>query len=105
MNKLLLRQIKKYLSENPSLQETIQPFLKAVSDAYDASDEDRQLTERAFDLSSKEILRAKKNLQAEISEKERIEKVLAEGEKLLRATLESTLQPRPPRERRRTPWP
>lgn len=63
INKLLERQIKKVFRDAASIPEGINPLLQAVSDAYDGFDEDRKLIERAFDLSSQELILANKRLQ------------------------------------------
>jgi len=65
MNKLLERQIRKYLGDIKAFPEEFESFLKAVSDAYDASEEDRILMERAFDLSSAEVGKVNTDLKAE----------------------------------------
>jgi len=65
MNKLLERQIRKYLQDEDLCSENFQKFLHAVSEAYDASDEDREMMERAFDLSSSEIAEAQKKVEEE----------------------------------------
>jgi hypothetical protein len=66
LNKLLERQIKRYLkntnpSENPELKEL---FL-AISLAYQHHEEDRQLVERALEISSKELSQSNNELRKE----------------------------------------
>lgn len=65
MNKLLERQIRKYLGDIKAFPEEFESFLKAVSDAYDASEEDRILMERAFDLSSAEVGKVNMDIKSE----------------------------------------
>ena len=64
LNKLLERQIKRYLkntdpSENPELKE----LLFAISLAYQHHEEDRQLVERALEISSKELSQSNSELR------------------------------------------
>ena len=73
MNKLLERQIKKYLGENYIFQEDIKQLLNAVSDAYNAFDNDRILMENAFQLSSEEFAEINKKLQIEVKERKKAE--------------------------------
>ena len=54
-HKLLRRQIKKYLSDAEwSDSESFQKFAKAVSDSYANFDQDKKLSQQAFDLADKE---------------------------------------------------
>lgn len=60
-NKLLERQMRKYLSgveETPELKR----FLRAVSDSYDHGEQDRNLITRSMDISSSELLDKNKEL-------------------------------------------
>ena len=56
MHSLIRRQIKRYLKDIESLPEGFQEFITAVDKAYHESDEDRLMLERAFDLSSQELM-------------------------------------------------
>lgn len=57
MNRLLERQIKKYLVNiDPKCINEMQGFFRAISDAYDADEVDRKLMERSVEISSKEIV-------------------------------------------------
>src|SRR4051812_41732047 len=56
MHRLLERQLKKFTGRIDGFPEDIQRLLKAVSDAYTASDDDRALIERSMELSSRELL-------------------------------------------------
>ena len=66
MNKLLKRQIKKYLqhiSEKDLAEMDI--FFDAIEDAYEGFDNDRILMERSLEISSQELLERNKKLQEE----------------------------------------
>ncbi len=89
MNKLLARQVKKYLGSLPDIPEEWRGFLKAVDDAYNGFDADRQLTERAFEISSAEITDINKRLRSEIEERKKIEKSIAAEKERLSVTLRS----------------
>jgi transcriptional regulator with PAS, ATPase and Fis domain len=75
-HKTLQRQMLKYLGQDFPMLKELEPFLKAISDAYVHFDEDRALIERSLELSSKEL--------------NDINRKLEEGYSLLRATLDST---------------
>lgn len=55
INKLLKRQIEKYLGKDSPVPKEMQSLFSAVNDAYDGFDKDRELVERSLDLSSKEF--------------------------------------------------
>src|SRR2546421_1108193 len=55
MHRLLERQLKKFTGRTDGFGEEIQRLLKAVNDAYTASDDDRALIERSMELSSREL--------------------------------------------------
>ena len=74
MHKLLARQIKRVLKGRADL--IPREFLEAVSDAYEQADEDRNLLERAMELTSEELLERHEALNRSLA--------------LVRATLEST---------------
>lgn len=65
MNKVLDNQIKKTLGNLSSAPQSVKELLKLVAKTYDASDDDRRLTERAFELSSKELSDLNTRLQTE----------------------------------------
>ncbi|MDX9701988.1 MAG: ATP-binding protein [Candidatus Auribacterota bacterium] len=83
MNKLLKRQLKKFLgSEIPP--NGYESLFEAISDAYDAFDSDRQLMERSFDMSSQEFNEVNRKLQREIEQHTITEQKLRESEQQLR---------------------
>ena len=53
-HKLLQRQLKKYLIDNPDVDERLMPFLSAVSESYVNYEKDRELSEHSFKISEKE---------------------------------------------------
>jgi PAS domain S-box-containing protein len=55
MNRLLERQIKKYLEGIDITTPQFQDFLTAISDAYNSEESDRALMNRSMDISSKEM--------------------------------------------------
>jgi PAS domain S-box-containing protein len=75
MHSLIRRQIKSYLKDTASLPEEFQEFIKAVDKAYLKNDKDRLMLERAFDLSSQELLR----LNDELRENEEKYRLIAEN--------------------------
>jgi signal transduction histidine kinase len=73
-HKLLKRQLKKYLGED-ELPDRLRPLLNAISEAYRQQDDDRQLIERAFDLSSMELsetIQKLKETQLELLQREKM---------------------------------
>ena len=71
MHSLIRRQIKSYLKDTASLPEEFQEFIKAVDKAYHENDADRLMLERAFDLSSQELIQVNEELK-ESEEKYRL---------------------------------
>ncbi|MEA3437264.1 MAG: histidine kinase dimerization/phospho-acceptor domain-containing protein, partial [Thermodesulfobacteriota bacterium] len=65
MNRLLERQIKKFLGSAGSIAKESEPLFKAINDAYDSFDTDRDLMERSLDLSSQELIEANRLLRRE----------------------------------------
>ena len=65
MNRLLDRQIKKFLGSTGSIAKGSEPLFKAINDAYDSFDTDRDLMERSLDLSSQELIEANRLLRRE----------------------------------------
>ena len=63
MHNLIKRQIKRYLKDMEPLPEGFQEFIKAVDKAYNENDEDRLMLERAFDLSSQELMQVNDELR------------------------------------------
>jgi len=90
MNKLLRRQIEKYLGELSSPPPGWDAFLAAVSDAYDAFDADRRLIERSLDISSQELTEINERLRQEVNERKDAAEQLRHSLSLLTATLDAT---------------
>src|SRR5688500_7086081 len=63
---LLRRQLKRHFPDN-RIPEALAPFLRAVDEAYQQSDDDRAMLERSLDLSSQELLQANSQLRALVS--------------------------------------
>ncbi len=63
MHSLIRRQIKRYLKDMEPLPEGFQEFIRAVDKAYHENDEDRLMLERAFDLSSHELMQVNDELK------------------------------------------
>jgi PAS domain S-box-containing protein len=69
-NKLLERQIKKYLPEDVSNQEYMSRFLQAVQDSYDEYERDCKLFNHASALNEKEYIKINEKLKGEVRLKE-----------------------------------
>jgi len=76
IHSLLKRQLKKHLGESYSLPKELKDIFGAINDAYIQTDIDRNMLERALDLSSQELLATNTELKQTLS--------------LLHATIEST---------------
>ena len=63
MHSLVKRQIKRYLKDMEPLPECFDEFIRAVDKAYKENDEDRLMLERAFDLSSQELMQLNDDLR------------------------------------------
>ncbi len=74
MHSLLKRQINRYLKKLENIPEECQEFIQAVNKAYRDNDEERRMLERAFDLSSQEIMQ----VNAELRESEKKYRLLFE---------------------------
>jgi two-component system, cell cycle sensor histidine kinase and response regulator CckA len=61
---LLKRQLKRCFGDSITIPEPWQAFVDAVNEAYLASDRDRQMLERALELSSQELLQANSEMRA-----------------------------------------
>jgi len=70
LNKLLARQIKKFLPEDCLENEELKSFLNAVNDSYNAHERDSELSEHAFRMSEEEYLQLNEKLLFEIKLKE-----------------------------------
>jgi PAS domain S-box-containing protein len=76
-NKLLLRQVSKYLGGFNGIPEELQRFLEVVSESYDHYEKDRKMLERSIELTSKEMVELNNKLRKETEEsaKEVYEKI------------------------------
>lgn len=68
MNKLLKRQLNKYLGGEENLPENMLRFLQTVSDSYDHYEKDRRLLERSIEISSMELKELNGKLKRETEE-------------------------------------
>jgi len=62
LNKLLIRQINRYLKDGTAIPEGFHDLFSAISNAYDHYEQDRSLLERALELSSNELSKTNKKL-------------------------------------------
>lgn len=65
-HRLLQRQLKRHQCDPAKLSEECIQMMEAVNDAYWESDEDREMLERALELSSQELLQANSKMRAVI---------------------------------------
>ena len=65
-NKLLEKQLLKYLPQNAVTKEQLAPFLQAVNDSYNAYERDNELAERAFKLSEEDYIDVNGRLKEEL---------------------------------------
>lgn len=66
LNKLLQRQVQKYLGNPETIPGELAALLKAVSDSYDHFEKDRKMLERSIDLSSQEMSTLNEQLKKDI---------------------------------------
>jgi len=64
IHSLLKRQIRRHLGTEASIPEAWMGLIRAVDDAYRASDEGRALVERAFEINSQELIQANSQTRA-----------------------------------------
>jgi signal transduction histidine kinase/CheY-like chemotaxis protein len=64
-HRLLERQIRRHLGASAVVSPEVQALLSAVEAAYEQYDGDRRLTDRAMELSSRELIAANERLQAQ----------------------------------------
>lgn len=69
LNKLLERQINKFISPELKADESLQQFFYAVSDSYNAYERDHVLSDRAFKISEEEYIRINEELKKENTRK------------------------------------
>jgi PAS domain S-box-containing protein len=89
VNKLLRRQIDKFIGESDSVPEELESLLKAISDAYDGFDVDQKLVERSLDISSRELTGNNRALRQEIDERKQVEERLRHAAQEWRTTFDS----------------
>lgn len=65
MNKLLKRQLRKYLGESSELPPDFVKLMDVISDSYDHYEKDRELIERSIELSSAEMIQLNDELRKE----------------------------------------
>jgi PAS domain S-box-containing protein len=65
LNKLLVRQIKKFIPDHLMDDPAMEKFLQAVNDSYNAYERDNELSNRAFDISEQEYKRLTDELKHE----------------------------------------
>lgn len=102
MHRLLRRQLRRFVEgqkaigaagdegggpPEPPLPEGVLRLLEAVSDAYEAADDDRRLLERSLELTSRELLQRNRELRADIEARTRAEEALRDREGQTRAIL------------------
>jgi signal transduction histidine kinase len=68
-HKLLQRQIRKTLGENPNISPELQSLLQRISETYDQADDDHELIERSLELSSKELSNINKSIEEKVGER------------------------------------
>ncbi|MEY2828705.1 MAG: hypothetical protein RIQ33_563, partial [Bacteroidota bacterium] len=69
-NKLLLKQIKKYLPDANLEDAAFKQFIKAVNDSYYSFERDKELANHVFTISEQEYINVNKKLKTELDEKE-----------------------------------
>lgn len=65
MNKLLVRQIKKFFADVENVPSNLLPFLQVINDTYEGFEQDRTLAERSIELSSQELLDLNQRIREE----------------------------------------
>jgi two-component system, LuxR family, sensor kinase FixL len=80
MNRLLQRQLERFLGSVDAVPEGLAPLFKAINDAYDGFDADRRLIERSLDISSAELDEINQRLRRQISERRLMDEALRESE-------------------------
>lgn len=91
-NKLLNKQIKKFLSEEMLSDERIRSFLKSVNNSYDSFEKDKELSEHAFQISETEYSKINEKLKTENEEKKQILEKLQNAIKLFKDTYKSSIE-------------
>jgi PAS domain S-box-containing protein len=89
-NKLLQRQIQKYIDRLDDLPEKYMPLFKVVSESYDHYEKDRKMLERAIELSSSEMIELNNSLRKETEELKKADYERRKSEANLRAIFNNT---------------
>jgi signal transduction histidine kinase len=75
-HKLLERQLRRFFGGRERIPPGLEPFLTAVSEAYQAADEDRRSIERSLELMSQELLERNDQLRVELAIRQHAEQAL-----------------------------
>lgn len=86
MNKLLDRQLRRLYGDVNTVPQELVPLVTVVNDTYQGFDQDRELTLRSLDLSSKELLEANQRIRAESQRQQAILAALRSATTALRPT-------------------
>jgi len=84
MHKLLARQIRRYISPDGVVPESLMPFLSAVEEAYRHADADRQMVEHSMEMVSREMTERMEHARAARGERDAVREALS----LLEAAIE-----------------
>jgi len=76
-NKLLQRQIQKYLGSAGQLPEQFITFLKSVNESYEHFEKDRKMLERSIEISSQEMVELNDKLRKDTEELKKVHKELS----------------------------
>lgn len=82
LNKLLIRQAKKYLGGIENIPEQYHAFLNAISDSYKHYEKDHSLLERSIELCSAEMIELNQQLKNETEELKKAHSELKRTEKI-----------------------
>jgi PAS domain S-box-containing protein len=88
-NKLLQRQLEKYITGTTAIPEGMETLLSVISDSYDHYEKERKMLERSIELSSGEMIALNNKLKADIAERKNAEKKLGEMHSELNILLEN----------------
>ena len=90
MHKLLARQLRRFFGSLEALPVELRPFMAAVEEAYQQSDNDRALLEHSMETVSGEMVDRFRRLQEALLASQRTEEERTRALSVLGATLEST---------------
>src|SRR5258708_3425597 len=91
LHKLIQRQIRRYIKGSLPTMEEWSLFLAAVNEAYEQSDADRVLLERALEISSQEQIQTNEHLRLDVAKRKATEMELESSLSVLRATQDGIL--------------